>query len=309
MKQTELTTLDTVTEGYLDYLLQVRRLSERSIIDMRCTYRQVTIQTRQFRPDLEIWRLGFDDYLTWIRKLRDEATSSVASISKQISHLRGLIDYAWRSGRVDRNPLDGFKVKDLGLTTRKPPPVLTVDEARRLIEACPRKTTQQKRERLMILLIYGCGLRTGELCQLDAQDIDIERQEILIKKAKGDIQRKIPVPDRVWTELLAFIAERGSKRGPLIRTEIKRTRIRPHDVLIAVHTASKYAGFEETLMPKTLRHSFATHLMDAGVDLSVISSLMGHRSPNESGVYLHALPGTRENAVARLSTNESEVEE
>ena len=116
----------------------------------------------------------------------------------------------------------------------------------------------------MILLLYGCGLEQGELCRLDTQDIDLERQEVFIREAKGDIQRRVPVPDGVWTELLAYLAHRGKKRGALFKTEIKRTRIRENDVLLlAVHAASKRAGFSDTLMPKTLRHSFATHLMDA----------------------------------------------
>lgn len=68
-----------------------------------------------------------------------------------------------------------------------------------------------------------------------------------------------------------------------------------------VSAAAQAAGLSGMVTPKTLRHSFATHLMDRGVDLAVIASLMGHRSPQETGVYLHALPGRRENAVKLLT--------
>jgi integrase/recombinase XerD len=179
-----------------------------------------------------------------------------------------------------------------------------------LIEVCERKTPAQRRERLMILLLYGCGLRTGELCALDVQDADLERQELFIKDAKGGIQRRIPVPESVWTELLAYLAEHKGRRGALFKTEFKRTRIRSPDVLIVVHFVSKKAGLGSEIVPKTLRHSYATHLMEAGVDLATVASLMGHRSPQETGVYLHALPGRKEAAVRKLSqASEEEREE
>jgi integrase/recombinase XerD len=300
MIQIEFVEFDPVIKGFLEYLSQVRRLAPRTIVDMRCTYRQALSSMSRIRPGTELWGVSFDDYLTWINQSRS-AGMSTASIAKQISQLKSLIDYAWQSGRADRNVLDGFKLKDLGTIVSVPPEVLTVDEAKDLIAACPRKTPRQKRERMMILLLYGCGLRTSELCKLGLKSIDLEQQELFIKDAKGDIQRRVPVPDSVWTELLAYLTEKKTKTGHLFTTDVKKTRIRAPDVLSAVHSASKRAGLSENVVPKTLRHSFATHLMAAGVDLSVVALLMGHRGPGESGVYLHSLPGTREAAVEKLS--------
>lgn len=301
--------LGPTIEGYLSYLTEVRRLSHRSIIDMRSTFKQAIETLRSIRPGFELWELSLDDYLKWIERGRQKG-KSVTSISKDISHLRGLIDYTWRLGKANRNVLDGFKLKDLAVKIQTPPNVITVEEAKSLIEACGRKTQSQRRERLMVLLLYGCGLRTGELCRLDVQDADLERQELFIKDAKGGIQRRIPVPESVWTELLAYLAEHKGRRGALFKTEFKRKRIRSQDVLIAVHLVSKRAGLGSEIVPKTLRHSYATHLMEAGVDLATIASLMGHRSPQETGVYLHALPGRKEAAVRKLSqTTEEERED
>jgi len=185
----------------------------------------------------------------------------------------------------------------------KPPRVLTMAEAERLIRACPRSTRQERRSRLMILLLYGCGLRPFELCGLDVPDVSLERGELFVRRGKGDRQRTIPVPDAVWTELLAYLAERGGKRGPLFRTEIKRRRLGLSELGRVVREAVVRSGIEGHVTARTLRHTFATHLMDRGVDLAVIASLMGHRSPNETGVYLHALPGRRENAVKQLDLN------
>jgi integrase/recombinase XerD len=140
-----------------------------------------------------------------------------------------------------------------------------------------------------------------ELCQLNVPDVDVERQKIVVRQGKGDRARRIPVPSAVWPVLLAFLPERRARRGALIVTAQKKRRLRAKDVCEIVHAAARAASLESAVTPKTLRHSFATHLTDRGVDLAVIASLMGHRSPQETGVYLHGLPGRRENPVKLLS--------
>jgi integrase/recombinase XerD len=92
----------------------------------------------------------------------------------------------------------------------------------------------------------------------------------------------------------------------LFRTEARQRPIAARHVCEAVEQAAQRAGLAGQVTPKTLRHSFATHLMDRGVDLAVISSLMGHRSPSETGVYLHVLPGRSREAVARLAPASAE---
>ena len=279
--------LDPWIEGYLEYQLKVRRLSPRSVVDVRCTLRRTVLMLEQIRPGLLLWQVSLEDYLQWVNRKR-EAGYSTQSINKELSHLRGLLDYTWRSGRCDRNVLDGLTLEDNSRS--KVPAFLNIEQARQLVEACPAGTRDQRRDRLMILLLYGCGLRTAELCQLDMSDVDLERQELLVRHGKGDRARRIPVPEGVWLALLAHVAERKGKRGALLRTAAKRVRIRAQDVCEVVSAAAKRAGLPQAATAKMLRHSFATHLMDRGVDLAVIASLMGHRSAHETGVYLHRLP-------------------
>ena len=153
---------------------------------------------------------------------------------------------------------------------------------------------------MVILLLYGCGLRTKELCDLRLQDIDTTRREVLVRAGKGDRQRMVPLPEMVYTELLAYLLERGGKRGPLLRTEKFGKYLRAKNVCEVVCLAAERAGIKRDVTPKALRHSYATHLMDRNVDLAVISRLMGHRSPAETGVYLHVLKDRPQRAVNRL---------
>ncbi len=288
---------DTLIEGYLAYKKDVNKLAPGTLRDIRCSLRRVIKQVQHVRPDTPLWKLSLEDYTRYV-ELEREVDASPRCINKYITHVRGLLEYAWRSGRCDRNVLDGFHLQDA--EKRTPPRSLTLAEAQALIEACPRATAEQRRDRVMILLLYGCGLRTHELIALNVQHISVERREVNVLTAKGDKPRTVPVPDAVFTELLAYLHERGGKRGPLFKTYIKKTRVRHTNVSHAVRQAALRAGLSNDVTPKTLRHSFATHLMDRGVDLGIIASLMGHRSPQETGVYLHVLPSRKERAVTQL---------
>ena len=290
-------TLDPLIEGYLEYLKDVRRLAHRSIIDIRCTLKNTSTYMDTGKAGLALWRAKLEDYLNWLNHVRETGRSQ-AAMNKDLSHIRGLLDYAWRSGRADRNVLDGFTIEDSSVN--REPRALDIEEARRIVMAYGRNNRQERRQRVIILLLYGCGLRTAELCGLDVTDVDLERQEVFIRHGKGDRERRVPVPGAVWTELLAYMSERRGKRGALFQTQIKRRRISAKIVGDIVHEAARRGELGEDVTPKTLRHTFGTHLMDRGVSLPVIASLMGHRSVQESGVYLHVLPGKKEAAVTKL---------
>lgn len=293
--------LDVWTEGYLDYLLDVKKLTPATVRDNRCAMRRSAAFMEKRRPGIPLWKRSLEEFLVWLSESREEGYSE-AGLAKELSHIRGFLEYSCRSGRSERNVLDGFSLNDR--VPRLAPKALTLDEAQSLLKACGRETIESRRSRLVILLLYGCGFRTGELHRLDVADVIIERQEIFVRKGKGDVQRYVPVPGAVWVELLAYLAERSVKRGPLFKTQVKKRRMRGVDAGMIVKDAARRAGIAWKVTPKTLRHTFGTHLMDRGVDIGVISMLMGHRGPGETGVYLHVLPGLKEQAVDSLPVKE-----
>lgn len=296
MKKTNTATMDPLIEGYLNYLDKVGRKTPRTIVDVRCTLRRAIQGLERVRPGVELWHLQLEDYLHWLEGERQSGCTA-SSLAKYLSHVRGLLDYAWRSGRAERNVLDGFSLQHT--VRRMVPKSLNLEEAEQLVQATTAPGPTARRDRLIILLLYGCGLRTSELCALDVAHVNRERRELVVLKAKGDRPRAIPIPEAVYTELLAYLLEHG-KRGPLFRTSTRKRRLRAGDVCEIVTAAAARAGLRAGVTPRTLRHSFATHLMDRGVDLAVIASLMGHRSPQETGVYLHVLPERPQAAVRTL---------
>lgn len=304
MKKLKAATMDPLIEGYFSYLDKVGRKTPRTIVDVRCTLRRAIAQLERMRPGVELWHLKLEDYLHWLEAERRRG-STESSLAKYLSHVRGLLEYAWRSGRATHNVLDGFSLQHT--LRRTVPKSLNLDEAERLVQATTGPGATARRDRLIILLLYGCGLRTNELCELDVAHVNRERRELVVLKTKGDRPRAIPIPEALYTELLAYLLEHG-KRGPLFRTSSRKRRLRVVDVCKIVTAAATRAGLRDGVTPRTLRHSFATHLMDRGVDLAVIASLMGHRSPQETGVYLHVLPERPQAAVRTLPIGQGNTE-
>jgi site-specific recombinase XerD len=292
--------MDPLIEGYLSYLDKVGRKTARTIVDVRCTLRRAIAGLEQIRPNTDLWRSSLEDFLHWLEQERQLGRTE-SSLAKYLSHVRGLLEYAWRSGRSERNVLDGFSLQHT--QPRVAPKSLNFEEAEQLVHATTAPGPSARRDRLMILLLYGCGLRTGELCALNVSDINRERHELIVQKGKGDKPRSIPIPEALFTELLAYLLERG-RRGALFRTHFLERRITDKDVCAVVTEVASRAGLRAGVTARTLRHSFATHLMDRGVDLAIIASLMGHRSPQETGVYLHVLPQRPEAAVRTLPIGE-----
>ncbi|NJM09473.1 MAG: tyrosine-type recombinase/integrase [Bdellovibrionaceae bacterium] len=291
----------SVVLGHLEYQLQVKKLKPLTVNDIRCSLRKVDRFCKAKGLQKDLWQLSLQEYIQWINWLQEQKQTA-KSINKMLSHVRSLIDYAWQIEKVDRNVLDGFYLKEPETTAIYDQ--LTIEEAQNLVKAFGKISRTERRLRAVMLMLYGCGLRTLELCRLSVNDIDLDRQEVRVH-GKGDKERVIPLSDPVFSELLVYLRDRNSKRGPLFRTEIKKTALGNKDVGDIVQMAVARAGLKKTITPRTLRHAFASHLLDQGVDIGVISMLMGHRSPSETGIYIHAQEKSLKAAVFKM-TKESE---
>src|SRR5512133_127543 len=167
------------------------------------------------------------------------------------------------------------------------PTVLTQDEVARLIDAALTPL-----HRVILMLLYATGLRRAELTRLKVSDIDSERMVIHVLGGKGRKDRDVMLSPKLLDELREYW--RGLKHKP--RTWLfpggrwhGRTEQPTSDKVVwyACHEAAKRAGIDKRVHPHTLRHSFATHLLEAGVDLRTIQLLMGHSDLKATTVYLH----------------------
>lgn len=159
------------------------------------------------------------------------------------------------------------------------PEVLTIDEIKKLINSI-----DNVKHKLIIRLMYGCGLRVGEVVGLRKNDFLFDEDLIHVKMAKGRKDRMVKIPESLHQELLTFselnpdskIFFGSARGGKLTTTTIQKI----------VKNATLRAGIEKHVHPHTLRHSFATHLLEQGVDIRVIQKLLGHSDIKTTQIYL-----------------------
>jgi integrase/recombinase XerC len=214
-----------------------------------------------------------------------------ASQGRKLAALRGLFSFLTRKGIAAANPAQEVRSPRL---KRKLPRFVTVDEAARLVEASEGRDPAQLRDAAVAEILYGSGLRVSEVVGLDIVDADREARLIRVE-GKGGKERIVPLGRKALEALDAYLARRG---------EIVTARGRaPHPAALflnrsgdrlsarAVQRMTKRRGLEtgarEGVNPHALRHSCATHLLDAGADLRVIQELLGHASLSTTQRYTH----------------------
>jgi integrase/recombinase XerD len=157
------------------------------------------------------------------------------------------------------------------------PEILTIEEIKRLI-----KNTSNIKHRLIIKLLYGCGLRVSEIVNLKLKDINFEEDLIKINLAKGKKDRFVKVPESIKEEIKNYskinnseIFFPSSRGGKLAKDTIQKI----------VQNSAKKAEIKKRVYPHLLRHSFATHLLEAGTDLRIIQKLLGHSDIKTTQIY------------------------
>ena len=175
---------------------------------------------------------------------------------------------------------------------RKLPEVLAAEEVRRLVDS-----TMNVKHKLILKLLYGCGLRVSEVVNLKKEDINFDEGLIHVRLSKGRKDRFVKIPDSLKGELEGysklsegahfFMSQRG---GKLTTATIQKI----------VKNAAKKAGIKKRVSPHTLRHSFATHLLEQGIDLRIIQKLLGHSDIKTTQIYTQVSTQTIKNVQSPL---------
>lgn len=216
----------------------------------------------------------------------DERPYRATSVARTLSSVRSFHRFLLREGVAESDPAVGVTQPKL---PRSLPHPLTVDEVQRLLEAPDVKTPAGQRDRAILELLYGSGLRVSELTGLDVDDIDLEEGSVRVL-GKGGKERDVPVGrfgrDAVETYLVRarpqFATGRG--RGALFLNQ-RGGRLTRQSCDRMVHVAARTAGIDRRVSLHTLRHSFATHLLEGGADVRVVQELLGHASVATTQIY------------------------
>ncbi|MBO7301493.1 MAG: site-specific tyrosine recombinase XerD [Bacteroidaceae bacterium] len=211
------------------------------------------------------------------------------SQARLLSSLRSFYNFLLLDGYIENNPAELLKSPK---TSMHLPDVLTLQEIDDIINAIDLSKKEGQRNRAMIEVLYSCGLRVSELCEMRLSDLYIEEQFIRIT-GKGDKQRLVPISPRAIAELEAYFTDRnrisikpGYEDYVFISERLKKSLSRIM-VFHFIKELVKQVGIKKNVSPHTFRHSFATHLLEGGANLRVIQAMLGHESISTTEIYTH----------------------
>lgn len=208
-----------------------------------------------------------------------------STIARRLASLRSYFRFLRRLGEVAADPAAGLRNPK---QAKRLPRLLRVDEVIRLLEAVPLETAAGVRDRAMLETLYGGGLRVSELVGLDLEDLDTDSDLVRVR-GKGRRERLCPLGAVAAEWLRRWIRLRQPRhpREPAVFLNQRGTRLTTRSVgrLLEAHLVR--AGLVDAASPHTLRHSFATHLLDGGADLRSVQELLGHRNLTTTQIYTH----------------------
>jgi len=214
------------------------------------------------------------------------AEAAPATVARKLAAIRGLYDFLVRTERLSQNPAELVSSPKRG---EKLPQVLSIEQMRSLLERIPAQTPLQLRDRAMLELAYSCGLRCEEIVNLDAGSFDFESEQLRVL-GKGSKERILPVGEPAQRALERYLergrrALAGDPREPALFLSKSGRRLSNSDITRRLGLWTKEAAIAAGVSPHSLRHSFATHLLEGGADLRTIQELLGHASISTTQVY------------------------
>lgn len=286
-------------KDYLGYLAVERNLAPRTLKEYGDDlHLLIEYFTPYFEQGLEFGSLderSLREYLTW---LKVERNYTARALNRKIACLRGFFKFLEKEGLIERSPAaDLHSVK----LPRLLPKVLTVDEVSDLLESKEEAATTRRRgrrlsesqqqfavarDRAILELFYATGIRISELVGLDLGDVDF--REALVKvTGKGNKQRMVLLSEPAAVALKSYLACRPLAPTQAIFLSQQGKRLTARAVEYIFEARMREAGLRKAASPHTLRHSFATHMLEGGSDLVTIKELLGHESLSTTQIYSH----------------------
>ncbi|MFN2593723.1 MAG: tyrosine recombinase XerC [Actinomycetota bacterium] len=211
------------------------------------------------------------------------------SIARKASSIRALLKWCVIRGDLIADPSQGLSVPKLD---RPLPKLLRAADAARLVELPPDDDPIGLRDRALLELLYGAGVRVSEACGLDVDEVDLRAASISVI-GKGRKERRVPLGEPARDAIAAYVkdarptlAARAEKHSPALFLNTRGNRLNQRGVR---HVVTRYLTAEGMAPagPHALRHSFATHLLDGGADLRAVQELLGHENLATTQIYTH----------------------
>ncbi|VTS02114.1 tyrosine recombinase XerC [Tuwongella immobilis] len=224
-------------------------------------------------------------YTVWLH----EQNYAKTTVARRIASLRSWLRYLCRQGILQTNPADGLRGPR---QSKKLPHFLSIADVDRLLAAPNRDEPPGRRDHAMLETLYSAGLRVSELVGLNVEDVDLG-EGVLVVRGKGRKERLALIGPTATQALIAWYADRPAILNGRIRDanavflNQKGGRLTVRSVGRILAHYLQQLGLDPQTSPHTLRHSFATHMLDAGADIRGVQELLGHRNLTTTQVYTH----------------------
>jgi integrase/recombinase XerD len=276
--------LDQALKLYLNHLSVERNLARNSLESYSRDLRSYVDYLTQNNKAKSIQENDIQDFLNSKRSDQSEA-----SITRLVASIRGFHKFMVQEEIADNNPAQYLSV---GSKALRLPKTISSDEMNKIIDSISGQDPNVTRDKLIFEFLYGTGARISELVNTDLDDIDIDSNVVKIRFGKGSKQRIVPLGKSLKTAINNYLTR---TRNSLIDTKkpnnalilnSKGGRLTRQSIWEVVNRVSIQNKVED-LTPHSLRHAFATHLLEGGADVRVVQELLGHSSVNTTQIYTH----------------------
>lgn len=278
--------LDRLIKGFKAYLKLERGLSDNTSIgysnDVRKLYDFIESE------NIELKQVTLEMLHSFVAQLHDLGISP-RSQARIISGIKSFFKYLKLEGYVEEDPSVMLETPLLGTHL---PEILSVEEIDAMIDCIDLSKPDGQRNRAIIETLYGCGLRVSELINLEISKLYLDEGYVVIR-GKGSKERLVPISEVAQEQILLYINEQRSmqtiKRGDdnILFLNKRGGRLSRVMIFYIIKRLAELAGIRRQVSPHTLRHSFATHLLEGGANLRAIQQMLGHESISTTEIYIH----------------------
>ena len=282
----DITDIAEVKKRYVGYLTLEKGMSANTAVAYSDDVGKLTAYLADAGVGLE--RATTDDLERFVCTLQDVGIQP-RSQARIISGVKSFYKFLRQEGYMDNDPTELLLTPKIG---RHLPEVLTIDEIDAMIAAIDMSKAEGQRNRAIVETLYGCGLRVSELITLKLSQLYVEERYVVIQ-GKGNKQRLVPISPVAIEQINLYleqtrshqVAKKGSedilflnRRGAMLTRQM---------IFHIIKQLCELAGIRKVISPHTLRHSFATHLLEGGANLRAIQQMLGHESITTTEIYVH----------------------
>ncbi len=269
--------MNRYVEKFLSYLEIEKNYSKHTILNYKIDLKEFFL----FLKDTSIERVDYFHLRRFLASLRSKDLRP-RTVARKLSAIRSFFKFIYREGLISKNPSTLLMTPKLD---RKLPQFLSEQDASRLIEGAKKKDEPGLRDRAILETLYSTGMRVSELVSLNMNRVDFISNVVKVE-GKGRKERLIPIGNAALEAIKEYVDKRKHV-SEAVFLNLRGARLTDRSVRNIVDKYIQQASIQGKISPHALRHSFATHLLNAGADLRAVQELLGHVNLSTTQIYTH----------------------